>query len=102
MTSKYFVSSACALLALVIAGATRAGGDVYILSNDAGANEVLDYQRGDRGELRVEGSFATGGRGAGAGLGSRGAVVLSRGGGLLFAVAAGIDEITSFRCAGDP
>jgi len=101
MTSKYFVSSACALLALVIAGASRADGDVYILSNDVGLNEVLVYQRGDRGDLRAAGTFATGGRGSGAGLGSQGAVVLSRDGALLFAVDAGNDEVTSFRVEGD-
>src|SRR5207244_13207920 len=81
--------------------ASRAGGDVYILSNDAGANEVLVFQRSDSGELRAAGTFATGGRGSGAGLGSQGAVVLSRDGALLFAVDAGSDEVTSFRVEGD-
>ena len=101
MTSKRFTSLAGALLAFLGAGATRAEGAVFTLSNDATVNEVLAFGRGSDGSLQAAGRFATGGRGSGGGLGSQGAVVLSRDGELLFAVDAGSDEISSFRVRGD-
>ena len=73
------------------------GGVVYTLSNAATGNAVLVFSRGEGGVLFPAGSFPTGGSGAGRGLGSQGAVVLSDDGKLLFAVNAGSDEISSFR-----
>jgi len=51
--------------------------------------------------LTFAGSFASGGNGAGAGLGSQGAVVLSDDNRLLFAVNAGSNSISVFGVSGD-
>ncbi|HXT40116.1 MAG TPA: beta-propeller fold lactonase family protein [Candidatus Angelobacter sp.] len=75
------------------------GGAVFTMDNAAAANHVLAYQRGADGKLRADGSFATGGRGTGAGLASQGAVVLSANGRWLFACNAGSDEISVFLVA---
>ena len=47
-------------------------GAVYTLSNAAGGNEVLVYERSANGALAFQGSYPTGGLGRGAGLGSQG------------------------------
>ena len=73
----------------------RAG--VYTLSNGAQSNEVIAFARASDGQLNPAGTFATGGRGSGGGLGSQGAVVLSEDGQLLYAVNAGSNDIASFR-----
>ncbi len=90
-----------ALAALAVAGTAQAGdGAVFTLSNDSASNEVLAFRRGTGGELEFAASFSTGGRGAGAGLGSQGALALSEDGDLLFAVDAGSNEISSFAVDG--
>jgi 6-phosphogluconolactonase (cycloisomerase 2 family) len=58
---------------------------------------VLAYLHAADGSLTPAGSYATGGAGSGNGLGSQGAVVVSRDRSLLFAVNAGSDTISSFR-----
>ena len=73
----------------------RAG--VYTLSNGAQSNEVIAFARASDGQLNPAGTFTTGGRGSGGGLGSQGAVVLSEDGQLLYAVNAGSNDIASFR-----
>src|SRR5687768_14472054 len=65
------------------------GGVVYTLSNASTGNAVLMFARAADGSLTPAGSFATGGLGTGGGLGSQGALILARGGQLLFAVNAG-------------
>ena len=69
---------------------------VFTLSNDAQNNMVIAFARESDGQLRAAGTFATGGRGTGGGLGSQGAVVLSEDGKRLYAVNAGSNDITSF------
>ncbi len=76
-------------------------GAVYTLTNQPGGNAVLVYARGADGSLRPAGSYATGGTGTGAGLGSQGAVILSENHQWLFAVNAGSDSISSFRVRPD-
>ena len=73
----------------------RAG--VYTLSNGAQSNEVIAFARASDGQLNPAGTFTTGGRGSGGGLGSQGAIVLSEDGQLLYAVNAGSNDIASFR-----
>ncbi|MEP6858032.1 MAG: beta-propeller fold lactonase family protein [Gemmatimonadales bacterium] len=73
----------------------RAG--VFTLSNNAQNNMVIAFARESDGQLRAAGTFATGGRGTGGGLGSQGAVVMSEDGKRLYAVNAGSNDITSFR-----
>lgn len=92
------------LLAPLFAGFTssvRAAEDqpgaVYTLTNQPAGNAVLVYARAADGALTPAGSYATGGAGTGAGLGSQGAVILSDNHQWLFAVNAGSDSISSFR-----
>jgi 6-phosphogluconolactonase len=81
-------------------GVGGVGGAVFTLSNAAGANAVLSFTRAANGTLSPAGSFATGGSGTGAGLGSQGAVVLSDDGRFLFAVNAASNSISSFSVNG--
>ena len=96
------VFAAAALL--IATGATAsadAPGAVYALTNSPGGNAVVVYDRGGDGSLMPAGSFATGGAGTGAGLGSQGAVIVSDDHRLLFAVNAGSNSISSFRVRPD-
>jgi 6-phosphogluconolactonase len=87
---------ALAALAAAAGPASAAGrGAVYTESNSASGNQVLAFDRGGDGSLTPAGSFATGGAGTGAGLGSQGALALS-GGHVLYAVNAGSDSISAF------
>jgi 6-phosphogluconolactonase (cycloisomerase 2 family) len=93
--------SALVLVALSAATATAQAGDsspgaVYTLTNSAAGNAVLAFARAADGALTSQGSFATGGLGSGAGLGSQGAVVLSNDGRQLFAVNAGDSTVSLF------
>jgi 6-phosphogluconolactonase (cycloisomerase 2 family) len=78
-----------------------ASGAVYTLSNAAGGNEVLAFTQGKDGTLSPAGAFATGGAGAGAGLGSQGALVMSKDGKWLLAVNAGSNDISVFAVEED-
>ena len=82
--------------------AANSSGVVYIQSNQASGNEVLVYTRSSSGSLSPGSSFATGGNGTGAGLGSQGSVILHELGenSYLFAVNAGSNEVTAFRVNG--
>jgi 6-phosphogluconolactonase len=73
---------------------------VYTESNQTsadGGNFVLGYWVGAGGTLTSVGSFATGGDGTGAGLGSQGAVTLADGGHALLVVNAGSNTVSYFR-----
>jgi 6-phosphogluconolactonase (cycloisomerase 2 family) len=107
LRSRAALLTAPALLSLVFAGvfAGAAGGSqsqsarsarVFTLSNDASANEVLVFDRASDGTLVAHGSFATGGTGTGAGLGSQGALVLTDNGRRLLAVNAGSNSVSLF------
>ncbi len=90
-------------LALVAPGAAAAGsarGAVFTLSNEPSGNRVLAWERAADGSLLPSGAFATGGTGTGAGLGSQGALTLSRNNRWLYAVNPGSDEISVFRVHG--
>lgn len=71
-------------------------GAVYTLTNSPAGNAVVAFSRAADGTLAPQGTFATGGNGTGNGLGSQGAVVLSRDGRQLFAVNAGSNSISLF------
>src|SRR2546425_9266486 len=96
---------AAALVVLsLLPGATASGGAagaVYALTNSSGGNAVLVHQHGGDGLLTPAGSFATGGTGTGASLGSQGAGIVSDDHRLLFAVNAGSNSISSFRIRPD-
>jgi 6-phosphogluconolactonase len=98
-----FASVAAFVIMLLGAAPSAAGesaGNVYTLTNAASANAVLLFTRASTGELAPAGSFATGGRGSGTGLGSQGAVTVSRDGRWLFAVNAGSNDISVLRVSG--
>jgi 6-phosphogluconolactonase (cycloisomerase 2 family) len=72
-------------------------GAVYTSTNAASANEVLIYPRASDGTLSAPAAIATGGTGAGAGLGSQGAVVLTHNARWLLVVNAGSNDVSVFR-----
>lgn len=91
------------LLALVSPAVTAAGsarGAVFTLSNSPAGNRVLIWERAANGDLLAAGAVATGGTGTGAGLGSQGALTLSRNHRWLYAVNPGSDEISVFQVHG--
>jgi 6-phosphogluconolactonase len=85
-----------------VAAAAGDGGAVYTLTNGAAGNEVAIFNRAADGTLTAAGSVSTGGLGTGAGLGSQGALVLSKNSKWLFAVNAGSNDLSVFavRAAG--
>ncbi len=99
--------SAATVLALLLMFLPQTGladgrtGDVYVSTNQSAGNSVVVFHRDAAGMLTFAGSFASGGNGAGAGLGSQGAVVLSGDNRLLFAVNAGSNSISVFGVSGD-
>ena len=89
------VALACAVVLPVAAHDDRH--HVYTLDNAQGNNRVLVLeQRGDGSLVNVD-SVSTGGAGAGANLGSQGALALSQDGRWLFAVNAGSNSISTFQ-----
>ena len=89
-----------AMLALAAAANASSSGNspgaVYTLTNASGGNAVIAFDRAADGTLSLQGTFATGGNGAGSGLGSQGAVVLSADGRQLLAVNAGSNSVSLF------
>jgi len=71
-------------------------GAVFTMDNDAAANRILAYRRTPDGTLEPIGSFVTGGRGTGAGLGNQAGLALSENGRWLFSCNAGSDDVTVF------
>lgn len=67
---------------------------VYTLTNAAAGNQVAAYTRASNGNLSRKGRFATGGAGAGAGLGSQGALVFDAVWQRFFAVNTGDNTIS--------
>ena len=74
-----------------------APGAVYALTNQASGNAVVIFDRGADGSLSWSSKVATGGTGAGSGLGSQGALALSDDGRWLFAVNAGSNDVSAFQ-----
>jgi 6-phosphogluconolactonase (cycloisomerase 2 family) len=75
--------------------ATLAPPAVYILSNDATSNEIVEYARSaTTGNLTPFGEFPTGGIGTGSGLGSEGALIFDATSNHFFAVNAGDNSIS--------
>jgi 6-phosphogluconolactonase len=97
---RTFVVGVVALAALALAGSALAesggAGAVYTLTNSPFGNAVAVFDRAGDGTLTAAGTYATGGSGTGAGLGSQGAAILSADGGRLYAVNAGSNTIAAF------
>ena len=91
-----------ALLAAAAAAPALAGhdslrrGKIFTSSNAPGGNEVLVYAQEDGGAPSFVERVATQGLGTGGGLGSQGAVTLSRNGRYLFVVNAGSNTVSTF------
>jgi 6-phosphogluconolactonase (cycloisomerase 2 family) len=83
------------------AGPAAAPPAVYTLSNDAADNAIFVYARASNGNLTARGSYSTGGKGLGAGLGSQDALVFQPSTGLFFAVNPGDDSISMLSLAAD-
>jgi 6-phosphogluconolactonase len=103
MKAKSFIYFAALALTLVCAlpaswaETQNGGGTLFTMDNASSGNHVLAYRRAANGGLSFLGQFATGGLGTGVGLGSQGALILTRSGHWLFACNAGSDEISVFR-----
>lgn len=69
---------------------------VYTLSNDAAQNSVLCFKQQANGHLTFETTVMSGGTGNGGGLGSQGAIISDKRRGLLYAVNAGDNSVSSF------
>ncbi len=103
------ILASAALAALIFGGiasapAAAAGGsagNVYTETNAASGNSILAYARSASGAISWSGTYSTGGRGSGAGLGSQGAVTVSGDGQWLYAVNAGSNDISVFAVDGD-
>ncbi len=80
--------------------ARETDGVVYIASNSAGGNEILVFDRNERGSLSFARAVATGGLGTGGGLGNQGGLVLSADGRWLLVVNAGSHDVSVFRVNG--
>jgi 6-phosphogluconolactonase len=76
-------------------------GAVYIIDNAAGGNNVWVYAMAEGGSLGPGVPVSTDGLGTGAGLGSQGAVALTKDGNWLLVVDAGSNEISVFRVHDD-
>ncbi|MEJ7599019.1 MAG: beta-propeller fold lactonase family protein [Kofleriaceae bacterium] len=83
------------------APATPAPSAVYILSNEADANRIVVFSRAADGTLTPESAYATGGKGAAAGLGSQGALVFDDDSERMFAVNAGDNSLSMLTLASD-
>jgi 6-phosphogluconolactonase len=73
---------------------------VFVMTNDAGNNEILTYQQDPSGEFVVRSRTRTGGRGSGGStdpLQSQGSLTLSQDHSLLFAVNSGSGTVSSFH-----
>lgn len=76
---------------------------VFVMTNDADANEVIAYERNPYGTLHSPRRYQTGGRGSGGTvdpLGSQGSLTLSDDGSYLLAANAGSGSVSIFRVFG--
>ena len=78
-----------------------AAGVVFTMNNATSGNAVLVFDRAADGTLTPAGSYATGGAGTGGGLGSQGAVTLSKDGRILLAVNPQSNDVTAFAVRGN-
>lgn len=81
-----------------------APGAVYTMSNDAGGNQVVVFDRDEDGLLTLAGAVATDGLGSGGGLdplASQGSIVLTQNKRWLLAVNGGSNDISVFRVRPD-
>src|SRR5437868_8732287 len=93
------LANAAPASAAAAADSEGGGGTIYTISNATaaqGGNKVLAFKDTRNGSLPL-GTYATGGDGTGAALGSQGAVVLTAGGSRLVTVNAGSNTVSAFE-----
>lgn len=73
-------------------------GAVFVMNNASDDNKILAYKRSENGSLTAAGSFSTGGKGTGGGLGSQNALL--RYNNYLYACNAGSNDFTVFKIKG--
>jgi DNA-binding beta-propeller fold protein YncE len=96
MANKLFIiTTALAVLSPIAAFAE--GGVVLTLSNNASANTIISFERHRDGTLSRGRIFGTHGKGTGAGLGSQGAISISKDGKYVIVVNAGSNSICLFK-----
>src|SRR3954454_20746969 len=97
--------AASALAVFATAAAAGAGSDsvgvVYTLTNSPAGNAVAVFDRAADGSLTQAGTYATGGLGTGAGLGSASSIVVSGDGRYVLAVNAGSGTVSAFAADRD-
>jgi 6-phosphogluconolactonase (cycloisomerase 2 family) len=96
LTAVFLLTLVAGITSPAAAASQSAVGAVYTSTNVISGNEILVYNRSSDGSLALVGSYATGGLGSGAGLGSQSAVALSHNNHWLFTVNAGSHQISSF------
>ncbi len=95
---RFVAASFAACSGLAAANAAQAqAGDVFTSTNTAAGNSVLRVHRLANGRLIGVASYPTGGNGAGASLGSQGALTLAWGNHFLYVVDAGSNDIAGFK-----
>ena len=99
MTSRnlFLASFSAALLAVPAIAQTAPQGHVYAMSNATSGNEVVIFDRDAQGQLTLNSSVLTNGKGTGQSLESQGSLLLTRNGKWLFAANAGSDDISVFQ-----
>ena len=86
-----------AVCAMIPFSASADRGMVLTLSNQAGGNSILSFVRHGNGKLTPSRTYPTGGLGSGGGLGSQGAISVSKDGNYVVVVNAGSNSISLFR-----
>jgi 6-phosphogluconolactonase len=82
-------------------GPERALPALYTMTNTTGGNQVSDWLRASNGNLSRNGTYATTGKGLGAGIGSQGALVFDDASQRFFAVNPGDNTISMLALAED-
>jgi 6-phosphogluconolactonase (cycloisomerase 2 family) len=77
-------------------GSPGGPGAVYLMTNAAGGNAIIVFDRAADGKLTPAGAHATGGTGTGDGLGNQASLVLTKDHRRLYAVNAGSNDISAF------
>ncbi len=96
ITAVFVLSLLTGIVSSAAAASNDGFGAVYTSTNAIAGNEILVFNRAVDGSLIAQGSYATGGAGSGAGLGSQSSVLLSQNNRWLFTVNAGSNQISSF------
>ena len=99
LTAVFLLSLVAGFTIPAAAAPANGFGAVYTSTNSSSGNQVLVFNRAVDGSLALQGSYASGGLGDNASLGSQNAVILSQNNHWLFTVDAGSHQISTFAVA---